>query len=82
MSLKVKAFNDDELKQAIKESSPIIKSYIGALKRVSDGWRKMVEEMVRDKNSNAITSQNSNQTISQSSNHSNKSEQSAKQIWK
>jgi hypothetical protein len=36
MSLKVKAFNDDELKLAIKESSPIIKSYIGALKRVSN----------------------------------------------
>lgn len=80
MSLKVKAFNDDELKKAIKESSPIIKSYIDALKRVSDWWKQMVQDMIRDKNSDSNCIQTGNPTSNTII--SEKSEQSAEQIWK
>ena len=50
MSLRVPSFNDDELRQEIKMASPLIKEYIAALKRASDWWRDMVEEMVRERN--------------------------------
>lgn len=44
MSIQVKTFFDSDLEEAIKQSPPIIKEYIDALKRVIDNDMRMMNE--------------------------------------
>lgn len=44
MSIQVKTFFDKDIEDAIKESPPIIKEYIDALKRIIDNDMKMMNE--------------------------------------